>query len=110
MKPFCNNFKNYFTFIGIICISVPIYLFILWQHATSVGTNQLESVEIFHSNLPTFLHSYNSASLLGFIFSFSAMIFCIINIKTNNRLMKTLNKTVLILGALFALLNLFYMM
>ena len=44
------------TFVGLLCLSIPLSIQILWIHVFNLGTNQAERDEIFHSYFPAFLH------------------------------------------------------
>jgi len=97
------------SFAGLICISIPVLILGLWIHAFNSGTNQLERVAIFNGYFPGFLSGRNTI-YLSLAFCILAIILSSICLKLSRKLWKTLNITILIIGFLLLLLNLFQLM
>ncbi len=98
------------TLSGLICLSVPVSLFLLWIHAFGLGTNPYERVDIFNSYLPTFLHDRIVNACFTLLLSFLSIVFCGISVLKSNVLFIIINMIIIILGSLFLLWNLFTMM
>jgi len=113
MKFIIPGYKKVFTLLGLLCLLVPIALFVLWSHACDLGSNQAERIEVYHSYLPNFLKIRHATSFAKLSFSALAVIFSAFNtfnFKTNSRFWETLSASVFGLGLLFLYLNLFQMM
>ena len=107
-----NNkvFLKILTFAGILCLSIPLILFGLWNYSFNHGTTQDERVLIFDSFFPKFLQGRWDTTYLSIAFSVLAITLCIICLKLRGKFWKSLNISVLVLSALLLFLNLFSMM
>ena len=98
------------TLLGLISLSIPLSIQILWIHVFNLGTNQAERVEIFHSYFPAFLHGKFSLIYLTMALGISAIILASFGLKLSGILWKTLNIIILIISSLLLLLNLWQLM
>ncbi|MDP2176221.1 MAG: hypothetical protein Q8K70_09975 [Bacteroidota bacterium] len=98
------------TFIGLLCFSIPLSIFILWQYAYNMGDNQFNRVEIFKSYFPNFLQERYDTAYLSLAFCLLSIILSSLSLKLSGYLWKTLNIIILVLAILLMLLNLFQMM
>jgi len=97
------------TFLGLVCISIPISIQGLWIYAANSGTNQVERVATFHSYFPDFLHGRYAINYLSIAFCILAIIISTINLKSSGKIWKA-NMIILVFSILLLLLNLFQMM
>ncbi|OFY09489.1 MAG: hypothetical protein A2X05_18950 [Bacteroidetes bacterium GWE2_41_25] len=97
------------TFLGVLCISIPISIQGLWIYAANSGTNQVERVASFHSYFPDFLHGRYAINYLSIAFCILAIIISTINLKSSGKIWKA-NIIILVFSILLLLLNLFQMM
>ncbi len=98
------------TFAGIICLAIPLSIYLLWISVYEMGLSQPEQVVIFKSYFPNFLHGRWNITYLGIVFSILAIIFSLKCLKTKNRVWKIINSIVLSISSLLLFLNLFSMM
>jgi hypothetical protein len=97
------------TFAGLLCLSIPVLIEGLWIHAFNLGDSQDNSIAIFNSYLPDFLHGRYAASYLSIVFCILAIFISIINLKSSGKIWKT-NMIILVSSSLLLFLNLFQMM
>ena len=102
------RFLKLFTFLGLLCISIPISILGLWIYASNTGTDQADRVEIFNNHIPDYLHG--SSNYLNLIFCALAIILSSICLNSSGKSYELLNKIILSLGFLLLLLNLFQLM
>lgn len=98
------------TFLGLICLSIPLSIQVLWIYVFNLGNNQAERVEIFHSYFPDFLLGRFDITYLSIACCISTIIFSSISLKLSGGFWKSLNIIILIFSVLLLLLNLFSMM
>ena len=98
-----------FTFVGLVCISIPISIQGLWIYAANSGTNQVERVATYHSYFPDFLQGRYALNYLSIAFCILAIILSTINLKSLGKIWKV-NMIILVFSILLLLLNLFQMM
>lgn len=110
MKSLTSQRTKIITFVGLICLFIPIALIALWIHTFNLGTNQIERVEIYKKYFPDLLQARFSVTLLGIAFCILAIILSSLGIKTQLKLLKVLNIVILVLSCLILMLNLFGMM
>ena len=99
-----------YSLMGVLCLSIPISLTVLWNHAFNSAATQVERVALYKSYVPEFLHGRNSTSLLSLVFCIAAIILSSVCLQTTVKLWKAINIIVLVLSILSLLLNLFQMM
>jgi hypothetical protein len=97
------------TFLGLVCVSIPISIQGLWIYSAKSYINQADSVATFNSFFPSFLHGRYTINYLSIVFCLFAITISIINLKSSKTIWK-LNMIILVLGGLLLLLNLFQMM
>ncbi|MCF6170605.1 MAG: hypothetical protein L3J31_00605 [Bacteroidales bacterium] len=95
---------------GLLCMFVPLSLFGLWIFAAEQGSNHAESLEVYRSLLPSFLHGRLASVFVSLAFGALAIVFSSMGLKLQGIGWKILNIPVLVLGVLLVLLNLFTMM
>ena len=101
------------TLLGLISLSIPLSIQILWIHVFNLGTNQAERVEIINSYFPAFLDGQFSLTYLSMVsmaLGISAIILASFGLKLSGILWKTLNIIILIISSLLLLLNLWQLM
>ena len=98
------------TFLGVLCISIPILLQGLWIYVFNLADNQSDRVAILHSYFPEFLNGRYITTYLALAFCLLAIILSSISLKLSGILWKSLNIIILIIGCLLLLLNLFQLM
>lgn len=103
------KFLKILTFAGLLCISIPILIEGLWIHAFNLGDSQANSVAIFNSYFPEFLHGRYVTAYLSIVFCILAIIISSINLKSSGKIWKV-NMIILVSGSLLLFLNLFQMM
>ena len=97
------------TFTGLLSISIPVLIEGLWIHAFNLGDSQANSVAIFNSYFPDFLHGRNAAAYFSIGFCILAIIISIINLRSSGIIWKV-NMIILVSSSLLLFLNLFQMM
>ena len=110
MKPLTPKLLKILTFIGLICLSIPLSIIGLWVHAFNLGDNQINRVEIFNTYFPDFLHGIYSTTLLSIAFCIVAIVLSSICLRLSEKLWKILNIVILVISISLLLLNLFSMM
>ena len=110
MKSLAPRSLKIVSFVGLICIFVPIIIFGLWIHAFNLGTTQIERVAIFKSYFPDSLDGRWDITLLSIAFCISAVILSSISLKLPRKIWKALNVIILVFSTLLLYLNLFSMM
>lgn len=110
MKNLTQRLLKILTFLGLLCLSIPLLILGLWIHAFDLGASQTTRVAIFNNYFPDFLHGRYNTSYLSLIFCLLTIIFGSISLKLKGILWKTLNLFILIFGSLLLLLNLWGMM
>jgi hypothetical protein len=110
MKTSNPHLSKILTFLGLICLTIPLSIQVLWIYVFNLGTNQTERVEIFHSYFPVFLHGKFSLTYLSMALGISAIILASIGLKLSGKLWKALNIIVLVFSILLLLLNIFSIM
>ena len=103
------RFMKMLTFMGLLCLSIPLSIMGLWIHAFNLGDSQANSVAIFNSYFPDFLHGRYAAAYLSIGFCILAIIISSINLKSSGKIWKV-NMIILVLSSLLLFLNLFQMM
>ncbi len=98
------------TFLGVLCISIPILLQGLWIYVFSLADNQSDAVTILQSYYPECLHGPYATIYISLAFCLLTIILSSISLKLSGKLWKTLNTIILIFGSLILLLNLFQLM
>ena len=98
-----------FTFLGLVCVSIPISIQGLWIYSANSYINQADRVATFNSFFPIFLHGRYTLNYLSIVFCIFAITISTINLKSLRTKWKV-NMIILVLGGLFLLLNLFQMM
>lgn len=98
------------TFLGVLCISIPILMQGLWIYVFNLADNQSDRVAILHNYFPEFLHGRYITTYLALAFCLLAIILSSISLKLSGILWKSLNIIILIIGCLLLLLNLFQLM
>jgi len=97
------------TFMGLLCLFIPLSIMGLWIHAFNLGDSQANSVAIFNSYFPEFLHGRYATSYLCIVFCLLAIIISSINLKSSGKIWKV-NMIILVFSSLLLFLNLFQMM
>jgi hypothetical protein len=97
------------TFMGLLCLSIPLTIMGLWIHAFNLGDSQANSVAIFNSYFPDFLHGRYATAYLSIVFCILVIIITSINLRSSGKIWKV-NKIILVLSSLLLFLNLFQMM
>ena len=110
MKSLTPRSLKVLTFVGLICLSIPIVILGLWIHASNLGTTQIERVAIFDSYFPDSLGGRWDITFLSITFCISAIILSNISLKSSEILWKALNFSILVFSTLLLSLNLFSMM
>ena len=98
------------TFLGLVCLAIPILLQGLWIYVRSVTATQADAVALFQSYEPECLQGPYASLYLSLALSFLAIIFSSMGLKLSGKLWKFLNGIILILASLMLLLNLFQLM
>ena len=98
------------TFVSLIFLSIPLFIYGLWIQAFNLGTCQSERVTIFNSYFPDFLHGRWDITYLNIVFCILAIILSSFCLKLPQKLWKVLNIIILIFSCLLLLLNLFSLM
>ena len=98
------------TFVGLLCLSVPLSILGLWIYAFNLGDSQTNRIAIFNSYFPNFLHGRFDTTYLSVAFCILAIILSSISLKLSGKLWKVLNIIILVFSILLLLLNLFSMM
>jgi 1-acyl-sn-glycerol-3-phosphate acyltransferase len=75
-----------------------------------MGTTQAESVEIFNGYFPDFLQGRWDTTYISLAFCVLAIILSIFGLKISVRSWQNINISILVIGSLLLLLNLFSMM
>lgn len=99
-----------FSFLGVVCLLVPLSIFILWIFISDIGTTHAERVDIFNSYFPSFLTKRWDTTLLSILFCFLALILSVKSLQLKYKFWSVLNYIVLILSSILLFLNLFSMM
>ena len=110
MKTLTPRFLKILTFIGLLCLSIPISILGIWIYVFNLADNQPDRLAILYSYFPDFLHGQYTTSFLSVAFCISAIILSSISVKLSGILWKSLNIIILIIGCLLLLLNLFQLM
>jgi len=97
------------TFMGLLCLFIPLSIMGLWIHAFNLGDSHANSVAIFNSYFPEFLHGRYATSYLCIVFCLLAIIISSINLKSSGKIWKV-NMIILVFSSLLLFLNLFQMM
>jgi len=97
------------TFLGLVCLSIPISILGLWIYVTNSVINQDEMVTTFNSFIPDFLQGRYTINYLSIAFCILAIIISTINLKSSGKIWKA-NMIILVFSSLLLLLNLFQMM
>lgn len=95
---------------GILFLSVPLIIFILWIHSSNLATTQAESVSIFNSYFPEFLQGRFDTTYISLAFCILSIILAIICLRIPGKIWLILNVFVLTLCSLLLMLNLWSMM
>jgi len=98
------------TFIGLICMLIPLSIYGLWINAFNMGTSQVERVSVFNGYLPDYLQGSGDVTYLSMIFCVLAIILSSICLKILGKPLRVLNIIILIFASLLLLLNLFSIM
>jgi hypothetical protein len=98
------------TLISLICLLIPVSIYILWIYAAGLGTTQTERVIIFKSYFPDFLSGRWSTTILSIFFCIVAIIISSNSLKLSKNFWKATSTTILIISSLLLFLNLFSMM
>ncbi len=98
------------TFLGLLCVSIPLLLQGLWIYVRSLADNQADAVALFQSYQPECLQGQYAYLYLSVAFSLLAIIFSSMSLKISEKLWKFLNTITLILGSLMLILSLFQLM
>ena len=99
-----------YSLLGVFCVSIPISFIALWIHAANSAATHAESVALFKSYIPAFLHGRYSATLFNLVFCIAAIILSSVCLQTTAKLWKAINIIVLVSSILLLLLNIFQMM
>lgn len=73
------------TFVGLVCMSIPISTQGLWIYASHSGTSQVQSVVTFHSHFPDFLYGQYAINYLNIAFCVLAIIISTYNLKSSGK-------------------------
>jgi len=98
------------SILGLICLSIPLTMFGLWQYAYNQADNQLERVAVFKGFFPSFLHERYDIANISLVSCLLAIILSSVSLKLKDTQWKTMNLVCLILASALFLLNLFQMM
>jgi hypothetical protein len=107
MKAINQTRSKILTLISVICLFIPVIIYILWLHAINIGKTQKESVIVFRDYFPDFLNGRYDTTIISIIFSFIAVILTAKNLNDSKRLWRFLNIIVLGLGSILLFLNFF---
>jgi hypothetical protein len=97
------------TFIGLLCLFIPVLILGLWIHAFNLGDSQANSVAIFNNYFPDFLQGRYATAYLSIVLCILAIIISSINLKSSGKIWKV-NIIILVFSSLLLFLNLFQMM
>ena len=95
------------TFLGLIILSIPLSMQILWIYVFNLGTNQAERVENYHIYFPAFLHGKFGLTYLSMALVILAIILASIGLKLSGKIWKALNIIIMAFSILLLLLNIF---
>ncbi len=98
------------TLIGLLCLSIPLFIFGLWIYSFNSGESQPNRIEIFNHFFPEFLHGRYSVAFLCLGLSILSICISAINISIKQIAWKALNILILVTGLMMMMLNLFQMM
>jgi hypothetical protein len=98
------------TLFSLLCLSVPVYLFIIWISIFDKADTQVERVEIYNSYLPNFMGNTTISTLLSILFSAAAAVLAVFSLKTSNRVLSAVNILLLIVAGLVFILNVWSML
>jgi len=98
------------TFLGLLCIAIPMLLLGLWIYVRSLADKQADAGALFQSYQPECLQGPYATLYLSLAFSLLAIIFSSMGLKLSGKLWKFSNAIILILASLMLLLNLFQLM
>jgi hypothetical protein len=107
-KPIDARLLKTFTFVSLFCLSIPLSIFGLWNHAISLGSTQADQVAIFHNYFPSYLREHTT--FLSICFCVLAIILSSFSMKLPGKLWQGLNIIILLFSSLLLLLNLFWLM
>jgi len=98
------------TFLGLLCVAIPILLLGLWIYVRSLASTQADAGALFQSYQPECLQGPYATLYLSLAFSVLAIIFSSMGLKLSGKLWKFLNAIILMLASLMFLLYLFQLM
>lgn len=107
---FTQHLLKLLSFAGILFLSVPAIIFILWIYSSMHSTTQAESVSLFNSFLPAFLQGRYDSTYLSVVFCLIGIVIGAVCLKLHGKVWITLNVSVLVLCSLMMLLNLWSLM
>lgn len=109
-KIFTPKLLKILTFLGLLCLSIPLSLQGLWIYAFNQAANQADRVAIFNSYLPEFQLGRYTPTFLGAAFCLLAIILSSVSLKLSGKLWKSFNIVTLVVSSLLLLLHLFQLM
>lgn len=98
------------SLVGLACFLIPLSLFSLWVHVSSLGKPHMEAVELYDSYLPEFLRARYNTSYLSLGCCLAGILSSTIGLKLSGTGWKILNVAVLAGSIILLLLNLFSLM
>jgi hypothetical protein len=98
------------TFLGLLCLAIPLLLQGLWIYVRSLTATQAEGVALFQSYQPECLQGPYAVLYVSLALSLLAIIFSSMSLSLSEKLWKYLNAIILILASLMLLLSLFQLM
>jgi hypothetical protein len=108
-----NSFKRLIPFaIGVLLLSIPIYLLYLWFYACSQteGLPYPHARDLYNSYLPQFLKARYAGNLFSLPFCAIAIILNIRNTNSQIKWLKAISLVVVAVGGLVGFANLWSMM
>jgi F0F1-type ATP synthase assembly protein I len=96
--------------IGLIIISIPVVLFVLWAYACQVANGYPENVKLYNSFLPESLRGNSLSTILSIVFCIIAISLNTNNLKNPNLVFRLISWIIVIVGSLIGFLNIFSMM
>ena len=95
---------------GVVFISIPVTMFILWAYANSHAHGYPKNVELYNSYLPGFLRGRFTSIEVSLCCSIIAIFLSVFNLDNPNIWLRTISVLMLAIGILLAGLNLFGLM
>jgi hypothetical protein len=96
--------------IGLILITLPVILFVLWVYACQVADGYPENVKLYNSFLPDSLRGNSLTSIVSVVFCIAAISLNANNLKNPSLALRSISWLIVIAGSLIGFLDLFSMM